>query len=242
MFNYSRTYFFYPLIHFALLAVALWTLAPRGLPGKAAVASLVLLQCAQGMRHADWYLERDRLSYRQYVSREAFDQAEALMEVDRARVRVACVGFYPSRAHLNGFNTIGGYCPLYPARVKRQMRQVVEAELAKSDEVRRWFETNGHRCYVWSAELGWLHDLQCLFGTPPASIRRLEIDSAALARMGAHFVLSALPIDNAASIDLELVGVTDEQRQADHLRLWVYRTPMVRRAELSTADPGSEGE
>jgi hypothetical protein len=75
---------------------------------------------------------------------------------------------------------------------------------------------------VWSTEIGETHDVRYL-AAPPERIHDLAVDTAVLRQMGAEYVFSALPIDNAKEIGLAHLGTTQRSPGPHGLTLWVYQ-------------------
>jgi hypothetical protein len=126
-------------------------------------------------------------------------------------------------AYYNKFTTVGGYWPLYPLEYKHRFRRVIAGELEKSETLRAYFDEWGNRCYLFSAELG--RDLYVTKQEGPKRIRRLDIDTRALADLGTCCVLSAVTIDNAAEIGLRYLGNATDDRAATDLHVYEIACP-----------------
>ncbi|NNJ26947.1 hypothetical protein LzC2_30430 [Planctomycetes bacterium LzC2] len=220
-FQYRRWYIFLPFVLYAMFFASLSYLASTG--KSARLIAFGLAFCQMGMLFAErWETQSDDwiMTYSQYESRVTFDRVDELIVIPREDYQIACIGFYPSVAHLNGFNTVGGYWALYPLKWKHQMRSVIAGELEKSPALREYFDNWGNRCYVWASSCR-PHDVR-LAGDPPATFQDLAIDTNALSEMGADYVLSSLKIDNSAEIGLEYLGTIPSADPGKVLSLWVY--------------------
>ncbi len=91
--------------------------------------------------------------------------------------------------------TVDGYVNFYPLRYKASFRKVIAGELDKSKLLQRYFDTWGNRVYVFSSELGKEYEYTKEHQVP---VRHLSINTAQLKQIGATYLLSAVPIKNAA--------------------------------------------
>lgn len=222
-----RVFWFLPTAFYLGLAGAAALGARRGDLGRALTGCLLVIQVAWILPTRQWWPGPAHPSYRAYRSEELFRAAVRDLGGDPARLRVACLGFYPVQANLAGIPTVDGYWNLYPLARKTAWRPVVAGELARSDVLRNLFETWGSRCYLFSAELG----LQYLVrkGTR-GPLEELRIDVPALARLGTTHVLAALPIGNARALGLVPEGTwTHPDALID---LFAYAVPRGRDATL----------
>jgi hypothetical protein len=155
--------------------------------------------------------------HNEFYSPDLFETVQEEIGRPPSSYRVVSVGLYPDVAAYNGFHTLDGYQRLYPLAYKHQFRRIIAPELEKSDELRRYFDHWGSRCYVFSAELGknYVHPKD------EAAPIHLDLNVAALAEMGGRYVLSAVSIANASDIGLHAVG-TFENNTSPY-RLHVYR-------------------
>ncbi|AYA36557.1 hypothetical protein D3Y59_05485 [Hymenobacter oligotrophus] len=211
-FNLTRFHFLTPLLWFGL-----WVLALRQLPPGALRTGLVVLQLAIGLgSNAEW-LHNLRLwggrpaphepTWRQFVAPELFGQAKGYLEQRSGQPasawRVACLGMPPAAAQLNGFYTLDSYQNNYPLPYKHQFRRIVAPELAKSPELRRYFDAWGNRCYLFSAELGRNFRVG---RTDGVVVQDFRFDAAAFRQMGGRYVLSAVQLAHPSGAGLQLIA------------------------------------
>lgn len=222
-FQYSRWYFFLPVVFSGMFFFSLSYIATHGRVGKYAAYGLVVLQLVFCIIQSDWYRHfgSGNLSFAQHEARDVFNQVDDIISVPKESYRIACVGFYPSSAHLNGFNTVGGYWNLYPLSTKHAMRRVIAGELDKSPKLKSYFDEWGNRCYVWSSEIPG-HEVRRM-NNPPAKIESLEIDIQALRNMGAKYIFSSLEIGNHGNLEVNYLGTIASERASNQsLSLWIY--------------------
>jgi hypothetical protein len=168
-----------------------------------------------------WMPYRLKPTYGSYLSAEVFDKAEDLTGAGKDDIKIACLGFHPSIAHLNGFKTVGGYNSLYPLEYKHRFRKIIASELEKSEALRVGFDNYGSRCYLVSSELGENYYVTRDQGIK--SIRQLDLDWAALRDVGADYLFSAVLIENASQGAAEYMGKSCDDSAA--IDLYVYKVP-----------------
>ncbi|MDA9859331.1 DUF6044 family protein [Rubripirellula sp.] len=94
-FNYARWYLFLPFILYVMFFVSAGYLAKAGKIGRWISYSLII--CQLGMLFAgrwDGQLEDEGLTYKQYESKETFEQVAAIIDAPKESYRIACVGFF----------------------------------------------------------------------------------------------------------------------------------------------------
>jgi len=159
-------------------------------------------------------------SYRQFYDVELFDRIDADLSVRKHDKRIVCLGFFPSVALYNGFYTLDGYIQSYPLSYKHQFRKVIAPELAKSDELRAYFDNWGSRCYLFSSELG----RDYLWGKHRGgSVTHLEIDTGQLRDLGCDYLFSAVDIEDCDSLGLEFKGAYTTPSSFWNIRVYGVR-------------------
>ncbi|UYZ60438.1 DUF6044 family protein [Hymenobacter latericus] len=214
-FNLTRFHFLMPLLWFGL-----WVLALRRLAAGPLRTGLIVLQLAIGLgSNAEW-LNNLRLwagrpaphepTWRQFVAPELFGQARRQLEQrsgqPAAAWRVACLGLPPAVAQLNDFYTLDSYQNNYPLPYKHRFRRIIAPELAKSPELRRYFDDWGNRCYLFAAGLGRNFRVG---RTDGVVVQDFRLDTAAFRAMGGRYVLSAVRLAHPARAGLQLIAQPD---------------------------------
>jgi hypothetical protein len=224
-FNFGRFHFLTPLLWFLLLALAL-----RYLPGRWPVAVLSLqLLVGLGM-NTEWLNNLRELAgrphphepnYTAYVAPALFREVRQAIEQQTglapAQYRVASLGLPPAVAQFNDFYTVDSYQNNYPLLYKHRFRPVIAGELAKSPELRRYFDAWGNRCYLFSAELGQNFRVGAF---PPRVVRDFDFNAAAFRQLGGRYVLSAARLATPARSGLRLAGVFGQP--GAYWRIWLY--------------------
>ncbi|GAB2968039.1 DUF6044 family protein [Hymenobacter coalescens] len=211
-FNLSRFHFLTPLLWFGL-----WVLALRALPAGPVRSGLVVSQLLLGLaNNPEWTQNLRRWagrpaahepSWQQYLAPELLREVRLSLErrsgQPAAAWRVACLGLPPAVAQLSGFHTLDSYQSTYPLAYKHQFRPLIAAELAKSPELRRYFDDWGSRCYLFSTELG----RNFRVGRQDrAVVRDWRFDARAFRRLGGRYVLSAARLARPAVAGLRPAG------------------------------------
>ncbi|MBQ8326119.1 MAG: hypothetical protein IJX86_03515 [Lachnospiraceae bacterium] len=161
--------------------------------------------------------ENDQLTYRDFYDHEVFEEIEEYIGRDQSEYRVASIGMVPAIASANGFYTVDGYSNNYTLEYKKTFRKVIEKELDKSGEIKAYYDNWGSRCYMFCAELG----LDYRFGKDEnVVIEQLDIDTKALAELGCEYIFSAVRIENATEINLELLDVFS--REDGFMEVYLY--------------------
>ncbi len=230
MVNLSRWYFFFPLMFYVMLYYLLAGLFSGGKRARRAAVCLIICQIFFNALTATWFPYRTKPTYMwmpyrikptygSYLSAEVFGKAENMIGSGKGDFKIACLGFHPSIAHLNGFKTIGGYNSLYPLEYKHRFRKIIAAELEKSEALRVGFDNYGSRCYLVSSELGENYYVTRDQGIK--SIRQLDLDWAVLRDVGADYLFSAVLIENAPQGAAEYMGKSCDESAA--IDLYVYK-------------------
>lgn len=219
-FNFSRAYWFLPVIMYvsffsALRIIARW----RGYSAALALF-LALTQVGWNLHDREWRERADRadhIRYSRFESRRLFQKTVARTGMPLERLCVACVGFYPAMAMLNGLRTVGGYWYLYPLEYKKRFRPVIAGELEKSRELANYFDRWGSRCYLFSSELGTQRLVRKERGR---TLEELALNVEALRGLGTTHVLSAVALGNHESLGLVDLGKVEDEGAA--IDLFIY--------------------
>ncbi|MBC6990209.1 DUF6044 family protein [Hymenobacter sp. BT491] len=211
-FNLSRFHFLTPLLWFVVLVLSLRWLTSRKLQ-----AAFIALQLLIGLgMNTEWLNNLrelagrplpDEPNYQAYVAPSLFADIQRYTIENAgppALYRVACLGFPPSVAQLNGFYTLDSYQNNYPLAYKHEFRPLIAGELAKNAALRTYFDDWGNRCYLFSAELGRNFRVSA---RQHRQVQDWAFDAAAFQRLGGRYVLSAVQLQAPARSGLQLRGV-----------------------------------
>lgn len=216
-FQFSRFYFLYPALGFAILGYVIDEMLRRGRKKLARV--LFALVAVYGIaldsnvtNDAERMIAGTMPSYRDFYDPGLFDDVREAIALDgccEARPRVACLGFMPAVAEYNGFWTADAYMFSYPLEYKHAWREVIAGELAKDEGLAAYFDEWGSRCYLFASELGSRPNWGKRKWTSGSPLTDLKIDTAALSGLGCRYVLSAVPIPSPESLGLTPLAVCE---------------------------------
>lgn len=133
---------------------------------------------------------RKFLTFKEYFSENLFRQIKDTIKNDVKKYTVASLGLHPNIALYNGFKVIDSYQANYPLKYKKQFRKIIEPELNKNEELKKYFDGWGSRCYLFSAELG----KNFLIYNQNISIKNLELNKEALKTFNCKYLISAVEI------------------------------------------------
>jgi hypothetical protein len=217
-FNFARYHFLRPLLIYGTFALACAMFASLG--GRrgralafAAIAAQLLLLCL----HNEEIEYRNKPSFREFYAVEQFQDIAEYIDRPKQSYRVASLGLHPAIAQYNGFYTIDTYNNFYPLSYKHAFRELIAAELAKNKKLRTYFDTWGGRCYVFADELGKKYDYR---KTSKKKVRQLSLDIEAFRSLGGVYLLSAVPIENAAESGLLLLRTFEHPDSAWRVHLY----------------------
>ncbi|GAB2597191.1 DUF6044 family protein [Spirosoma areae] len=225
-FQFDRFYFLLPTLWFILFALALRQFQANGRWNRLFLAGQFVVMITA---NKEWRINVGKLtgynteaqypSFRAFFAEKQFAQIRDYIHEPQADYRVICLGMHPAVAQFNGFYTLDSYQNNYPLLYKHAFRKIIETELAKgSDRMRVYYDAYACRAYLYTAELG----MSYLFGkTQKRAVNHLQINTNALASLGGEYIISAVPIRNAAENKLRLEKIFDEPES--YWRVWLYR-------------------
>lgn len=159
------------------------------------------------------------MDWDEFYAEDVYEQVEEYIGKDKSTYKTVSLGITPAAALYNGFYCLDGYSNMYSLEYKHQFREVMAKELEKLEELRAYFDTWGNRCYLFNAETG---NYMLIDKHSGASYENLELDTAKLYEMGARYLFSAMPIDNAEEIGLALMRETPFATSESYFEVWLY--------------------
>jgi hypothetical protein len=238
-FNASRFYYLLPPLWFVLFAMSLrefkhLRFAPVVFAVLIAAHTYNVVRFDIEFRNNVKLLLRRTISepsYDEFFSQELFAEIGAFIGQPRESYRVVSIGMHPSIAQFNGFYTLDSYQSNYPLGYKLMFREIIAEELGKNAALRDYFDGWGNRCYVFVDELG-------IANTGGRPLQHVELNTAALARMGGKYIFSASEIVNYKDNDLVFEGEFDGRAGTRKIFLYRVAAPgatgwaMLRRAKV----------
>ena len=225
VFQFDRFYFLLPTLWFLLFALALRQFRANGPWNRLFLAGQFVLMV---VANKEWRInvgkmtgtitEAQHPSFRAFFAEKQFAQIRTYIGQPQADYRIICLGMHPSVAQFNGFYTLDSYQNNYPLPYKHAFRKIIAAELTKGTrQMRVYYDAYACRVYLYTAELG----MNYLFGkTQNRDVKHLQLNTSALTALGGRYVISAVPIGNAAQNRLRLEKVFDESES--YWRVWLY--------------------
>ncbi len=154
--------------------------------------------------------ESTALTWDAFFSEEEFKEVAEYIKnetgQEQSEYRVGSLGMEPSISTYNGFYTIDGYSNNYELSYKHSFRRVIERELEKNAENKRYFDEWGNRCYLFSAEY-YKNPLLTKYTHP--SFQNLELDTDSLKELGCKYLLAAGEIVGAEEKGYRLCKIFD---------------------------------
>lgn len=217
-FNFARYHFLSPLVIYADFALALKILAMQGKSWANAAKWLVILQILILCLFNDEIIYHSKPSVKEFYAESQFNEIKRHIALPQKDYRVASIGIHPAVSQYNGFYTLDTYNNFYPLRYKHEFRKVIASELAKNKAIRRYFDKWGGRCYLFTAEIGKHYMIK---KDSKKHLHHLTLHTGQFKRMGGRYILSALPIDNAAENQLLLDRVFVSKESA--WKIYLYK-------------------
>ena len=103
---------------------------------------------------------------------------------------------------------------------KHAFRERIASELARDETLRVYFDDWGNRCYLMSHDSGVYFMLEKNTGF---EYHDVLLNTNAMKQLGASYLFSAAPIDNAREIVLNLVRDTPFETENSYYAIWVYQ-------------------
>ncbi|MFS0750938.1 DUF6044 family protein [Oceanobacillus sp. 1P07AA] len=202
-FNFARIHFLDPTIWYIAFAIALVVIWKYAKLGKYLVIlvliaqSLYLFVLTEDIK----YGEVGTPTFNEFYSEELFTEIKQYIGEDPSSYRVVSIGMHPTIAQYNGFYTLDTYNNSFPLEYKHDFREVIAGELDKNPSLENYFDTWGGRLYTYVSDHGENYMFTKDKNDP---IEQLDINTEALKKLDGEYILSAVPIDNAEEINLEL--------------------------------------
>jgi hypothetical protein len=218
-FNFARYHFLRPMVIYAGFALALKILSLHSVSGAKTAKWIVILQILLLGVFNDEIIYHQKPSVKEFYAEELFMEIKEHIKLPQKEYRVASIGIHPAVSQFNGFYTIDTYNNFYPLSYKHQFRKIIEKELEKNRTIRKYFDQWGGRCYIFTAQLGKSYMIK---KHSKKELTNLEINTQIFKEMGGRYIFSALPINKAEEIQLELEGVFESKSSA--WKIYLYKT------------------
>jgi hypothetical protein len=241
-FDLSRFYWFNPFLWYLIFALALAVIGTQIRWGKVIAAALILFQIVFMLVYYNWeyrfLLGRTNsfvgspltysLSFKEFYSENLFAQIAQFIGKPKASYRVASIGIHPGISQYNGFYTLDIYTDIYSLEYKHRFREIFAQELDKNEDLKRGFDSNAKRCFIYVNELHGNPLIRGLAFTRGISkfeknlkITHLSINTHAFKQLGGQYLFSAVEIVNAPENGLHLEKIF--QNLESPWRIYLYK-------------------
>ena len=164
----------------------------------------------QQVLHRDHPLQiRKQLTFKEFYSCNLFNDIKEYIGKPLSSYSVASIGIHPSIALFNGLYVLDAYISNYPLEYKHKFRKIIEKELEKNENLRKYFDNWGSRCYIFVSELGSNFPIRKDSHT---KIKNLELNTNVLYDMGGRYILSAAEIMNYKDNNLKFLRVFENDK------------------------------
>ncbi|WP_226534883.1 DUF6044 family protein [Fictibacillus halophilus] len=216
-FNFARFHFLRPLViymGFALGLKIIWD--HKAL--KYTIPYFILGQIVLLCLFNDELIYRKKPTVKEFYAEELFQDIEKYINRPLDSYRVASIGIHPAIAQYNGFYTLDTYNNFYPLTYKYAFREIMDKELAKNKRLRTYYDEWGGRCYIFTDQLGKHYMFK---KNSSKTLKNVELNMGPFKELGGEYIFSALPIENAAEIKLELENVFESDTAA--WKIYLYK-------------------
>jgi hypothetical protein len=142
---------------------------------------------------------------------------------------VVSLGLPPAISQYNGFYTLDIYTDIYTLEYKHQFRKIIEKELEKNPYIKRVFDENAKRCYLFVSDL---YSVKGVAGTvfsrgitkkesPRLKVKNMSLNTAALKELGGEYIFSAVEIVDYKENNLVFERVFENQESP--WRIYLYK-------------------
>ncbi|HOO54506.1 MAG TPA: DUF6044 family protein [Methanothrix sp.] len=228
-FTFYRFNWLHPLLWYICFALSIHIIFRYFRRGKQIAVALIILQAAFLFSYSSDSVQSggfgqvydESLSFKEFYSEEIFQDIITHIGKPQSEYRIVSIGLHPSIAQYNGFYTLDSYQANYPLEYKHEFRRIIKDELDKNEDARIYFDTWGCRCYVFSAEIFSLGEINTK--DKQVNIRHLKLNTTALKNMGGLYVLSAVEILNYEDNNLELLRTFESDASPWKIRLYMIK-------------------
>jgi hypothetical protein len=215
----DRVVWLVPGLAYLALAAAAAVLLIR-FPGRVVSLVVVAILGAQGValwRTADFNRPPlAQLTINEFFAPDLLGEVRQVVEADGGGT-VVSVGFDPSVALYNGFDTADGAWSSYPLDYKKAWARLIAPAIAEDPGIARYFQGYGNRVYVFQPVFGIVFCCEI----PVVDEYSLLIDDSQFDSLGIDYVLSNGLVTNSAELGLRFVA-TVVQPGSDY-RISIYR-------------------
>lgn len=216
-FNFARFHFLRPLVIYMGFALGLKIILDQSQAIKNTVPYFILGQIVILCLFNDEIIYRKKPSVKEFYAESLFQDIEDYIAKPLESYRVASIGIHPAIAQYNGFYTLDTYNNFYPLTYKYAFREIMEKELQKNKSLRTYYDEWGGRCYIFTDQLGKHYMFK---KNSKERLNNLQLSVKPFKELGGEYIFSALPIDNAKEIGLQLERVFESDSSVWKIHLY----------------------
>lgn len=134
---------------------------------------------------------REALTFKKYYSTNTFSKIKIhLSELEKDNeFRVGSIGLDPMIAAYNGLKTIDGYASDYPLEYKHKFRKIIKGELEKDENLKKYFDEWGSRCYLFTSEIKSWQSVN-----PDLTLNDLDFNFNQMLKLNCKYILTRVKI------------------------------------------------
>ncbi len=241
-FDFSRFYWLNPFLWYLVFALALPVIL-KIKPGKILVFLLILGQVLFMFMFYNWEYRHllgirnsfagspltYSLTYKEFYSEGLFEEIDHYINKPKKDYRVVSLGIPPGISQYNGYYTLDIYTDVYTLEYKHRFREIIEKEMEKNSYVKRVFDENAKRCYLFVSDLYGKKGVPGMIFTrgitknesPGLKVRNLDLNTAAFKELGGEYIFSAVEIADYAENRLSFEKVFEHKESP--WRIYLYR-------------------
>lgn len=157
------------------------------------------------------------ISWDSYYSEDLMKKIEDTIGRDITTYRIGHLGVSPSPALMHGFYTVDGYSNNYPLEYKHKMRQIISEEINQSEEMKRYFDDWGNRCYLFNHVTGVYWNLA---KGNNLKFENISFDMNALRELKCEYIFAGSEILDAENMGLSYMGYFETENS--YWGIWLY--------------------
>lgn len=150
--QFDRFYILLPFLWLLLFALISKALLDKTSYSIGLILVILILQINLSFKAQSANTLRTPVSMKAFYSKETFDDIKSYINKPQESYRIISIGLPPSVAIYNGFYTLDAYWAIYPLEYKHEFKKIIEPELSKSEQYRKYFDDSGSRCQLMSSE------------------------------------------------------------------------------------------
>jgi hypothetical protein len=195
-FNASRFHWLHPMLWYLVLAISFKVIKKHSAKLFWPILTLFLILQTNQIIQNHEHVKGKRLeepTYQEFFATDLFGEIDSYIGQDQSSYYTVSIGINPSIPRYNGFFTLDAYSGNYPLEFKHKFREIIERELGKNEENKKYFDHFGNRCYILTAELG--KEFRAT-KYKNKKIKNLELNFETLEELNVVYVFSAVEIAN----------------------------------------------